>query len=186
MSRIIEGLRAARGRIKPEGFAFSAACTWISPTVVVPVYGALTYTAHEAHTSVDAHAFVIGAIAVLGIANAISIAAATKALEEEGYNSSVVASTLQVATGNPLLSATLSHASSYAQLLVANPVNSAALLGANFDLLTESMGATSLTLAAWFAATNALVLTGKTKEFTERVMATKKYIAERIIPARRK
>ncbi|MCR4326848.1 MAG: hypothetical protein NUV52_04300 [Candidatus Roizmanbacteria bacterium] len=186
MSNIIEGFRAARARIKPEGFAFSAASSYMSPTIMVPLYGALTYAAHEANTVFDTNAFTVGAIAVLGIANAISITAEAKALTKEGYSSSVIANTLQVATGNPLLSSIGGHVSNYAQLFLINPINSAALLSENRELLTESLGATSLTLTAWLTAMNSLVITGKTKEFTDGVTRVRKYIAQKIIPARQK
>ncbi len=169
MSRTIEAFRSARERINPEGLAFSTAVTFVSPAVLPAVSAGVTLAVHELAKETNPELMKILAIAVLGTLNALSVTAETKALKADNYSASPVSSSLHILTGKPLLSSLAGHALNYAHLSLLKPINWYAITTKNSELLIESEGSTTMMLTAWFTTLNALVLTGKTKPFVEKV-----------------
>lgn len=159
----IESFRSARQRINPEGLAFSGAAALASPAVMLPVQAGLTYAIHEISKETDPTLLKFIAIGILGIANAVSIAAETKALNVDNYSAGPISSTVNILTGKSYLSSLVGHVANYVQLSIVNPINAAALITGNNQLLMESEAATALTFTGWSISMNALILTGRTR-----------------------
>lgn len=174
MPNFIEAYRSARQRINPEGLAFSGAVTLSSPAVMLPLQAGITYAIHEIAKEANPTLLKFVAIGVLGIANAVSVAVETKALTNENYSASPVATSLNILTGKPLLSSIGGHFVNYAGLSVLSPIE--AVISGNNKVLLEGAVATTLTLPAWFTSLNTLVLTGKTRPFIETVAKARKRI----------
>lgn len=177
MKNLLEAYEGARRKVVPEGLAFSGAVTLSSPAVMLPIQAGLTYAAHEIAKDADPNLLKFIAIALIGIANAASVTAETKALSRENYSASPVATTLNILTGKPLLSSIGGHLVNYAGLSVLSPIEAA--IAGDRKVLLEGAVATTLTLPAWFTPLNTLVLTGKTRPFVEKVAGIRRNILKR-------
>jgi hypothetical protein len=157
----MEVIRNARERINPEGFAASTAISTASWGTFIPMEAGITYTIHEIAQQTDPNALKIAIAGGLGIANAASIALEARALRRKQYSASPVGTTLNIATGRPLISSVGEHVLNNVQLNLMNPINAVALLNNDPQLLSESVAATSFAITLWAGPINHLIAEGK-------------------------
>jgi len=177
MPNIIEAYRAARKRVKPEGLAFSGTCSFISPAIMLPIQGGITFAAHEIAKEIDPNLVKFFTIAIIGLANALSLIAETKALSRENYSDSPLATTFNILTGRPFLSSLAGHFLNYAQLSVLSPIE-ASIVG-DKNIILEGAIASTLTLPAFSIPLNTLVLTGRARPFVEGVANARRRILKK-------
>lgn len=172
----VELYRNARQRVNPEGLAISTTISTASLGVIVPMEAGITYVLHEVGKEVDPNILKFATIALLGIANMASVAIEAKTLKKKQYSSSPIGSTLNVATGKPLLSTVGELAFNHAQLTVFNPINAVAIANSDSQLLAESVAATSFTLSAWSIPMNTLILQGRIDPVVNKMREARQWI----------
>jgi hypothetical protein len=83
----------------------------------------LTFLTHEIGENVSPEWIQILAVAIIGLANLISVAVETKTLNEKGYSASPMSSVFKVFIKNSMGIASAGHAINFAQMYLANPVH---------------------------------------------------------------
>lgn len=83
-------------------------------------------------------------------------------------------------TGKPTISSALEHAGNHVYLQITNPINAIAVYNHDDQLLVDSIIATSLTIPLWFIPFNALILSGRTDPFVDRMKRVRESVVKGI------
>lgn len=162
MSTFLEKYEAAKQAVHPDKLLIAGAIAMLSVPVLVPLQSFLTYLVHESGEKISTEWMQILAVAIIGIANAISIAVETKALEEKRYSASPMSTALKVLIKNSLGISTVGHIINFVQIYLANPVQILNFLtlqtGGSNRLFFENAIGVTLALSAWKLIFNALIL----------------------------
>lgn len=163
---------SAKERINPEGLAVTSSIFLASIPSILPIEATLTYAIHElSGDNPDlARAALVG---VSGVANIASVALESRALKEKEYSASPYGSAFNIMTGKPVVSSVLEHAGNHAYLQLTNPISAIAIYNSDSQLLIDSIIATSLTIPLWFIPFNALILSGKTDPFVNKMKSVR-------------
>lgn len=179
MSTFIEKYEAAKRAVHPDKFVVAGGIALLSIPILVPLQSYLTYLIHESGEQLSTEWLQILAVAIIGLANTISIAVETKALEEKQYSASPMSTTLKVFIKNSLGIATAGHAINFAQIYLVNPVHLinfySLQVGGGSRLFFENAIGVTLALSAWklFFNTGIIylnneVLKGPAKKISDR------------------
>lgn len=162
MSSIIEAFQRAKHRINPEGLEISATLTGASIFVIPPLQAALTSVLHEISREVPPDVIKLGAVGILACLNAASIIVESRTLRKKQYSASPIASTINVATGKPILSSALGHIVNFAISSGLNPVNIVNIVslmaGDQGRMFAENAVGVGLALGLWNIGFNTLIL----------------------------
>lgn len=163
MSRVREALQQAKQRINPEGLVISSTLTGASIFAIPTFQAALTYVLNEISREVPTNIIKLGAVGILACVNAASIVVESRTLRKKQYSASPIASTINVATGKPILSSSLGHIINFAQSYgLINPVNIAntiqLIAGDQGRMFAENAVGVGLALGLWNIGFNTLIL----------------------------
>lgn len=179
MQSVRERYNSAKGRINPEGLAVTSAIFTASIPSILPIEAGLTTATRllSSGTPGFAEATLIG---ISGIANVASVALESRALRKKEYSASPYGTAFNIMTGKPKFSSALEHAGNHVYLQITNPINAIAVYNHDDQLLVDSIIATSLTIPLWFIPFNALILSGRTDPFVNRMKKVRESIVGRI------
>lgn len=162
MNRLLERYEAAKQAVHPDKLVIALGIAVLSLPVLVPLQSFLTYLVHESGEQLSTEWMQILAVAIIGLANAASIAVETKALEEKRYSASPMSTTLKVIIENSFGIATAGHIINFLQIYLANPVQILNFItlqsGGGNRLFFENAIGVTLALSAWKLIFNGLIL----------------------------
>lgn len=185
MPNPIESLKGVRtklfphSKMNPDGLAFGAAVSTISPVFLSWSGTSLTFALYE--LAKDSNPLFLQALAVggLGALNAASVITEAKALKSYEYSANPASTALYGLTRRPLISSLGGHAYTYTKVSIFNPINVAAMASHNHELIVANEVAASAVLTGWFTSLNSLVLQGRAKPFTEKVGQVRQAVVNR-------
>ncbi len=162
MVSFLEKYEAAKKAVHPEKLVISGAIGTISLPVLVPLQSFLTYLVHEVGEHLSNEQMQLIAVAMIGIANIVSVALETKALEEKFYSASVMSTAIKVFIRNSMGIAAAGHLINFTQVFLANPVQILNVLsvqaGSGSRPFIENALGVTLALSAWKLVFNAIIL----------------------------
>lgn len=163
MVSVKEAWEQAKQRVNPEGLAISNILTGSSILIIPPLQAALTYAIHELSGEVPTDIVKLLSIGILGCINVASIYAETRTLNQERYSASPIASTLNVAIGNPSVASLLGHGINFMMSYGLNPINllsiGSLVGGDQGKLFAENAVGVGIALGSWNIGFNTLIST---------------------------
>lgn len=162
MEALIKKYNAAKEAAHPDKILIAGLIAASSVPAIVPLQIFLTYLTHETSKDISPEGIQILAVAIIGLANAISIAVETKALEKKQYSASPMSTILKVFIGNSLGISSAGHMINFVQIYLANPVHLLNFLtlqaGGGNRLFVENAIGVTLSLSLWKLIFNGLIL----------------------------
>jgi hypothetical protein len=184
MPDIRERLQQAKQRINPEGLAVSGTLAGASILAIPTVQAALTYSINEFSKEIPTDAIKYTALGILACTNLASIAIESRTLKKQQYSASPIASSINVATGKPVVSSALGHTVNFIQSYGLNPVNlisvGSLLAGDQGRLFAENAIGVGVALGLWNIGFNSLISNNRIEPIVGKMRDIRQTISERL------
>jgi|GEM_PF-4674699 len=162
MQNFLEQYEAAKKAVHPDKILVAGMIALLSVPVIVPLQAYLTFLTHEVGENISPEWIQILAVAIIGLANIVSVALETKVLDEKGYSASPMSSIFKVFIKNSMGIASAGHAINFSQMYIANPVQLLNFLslqaGGGNRLFFENAVGVTLALSLWKLVFNGAIL----------------------------